>query len=345
MKKIFSILMVLMTLVLTSTALMAATKTTYKYGQYAYAPITEADFTWVDDNADVNILSYLNKDVTQTNGQYSSNFFIDKIVVENTYPVGSIAKSYYVWFQDVTTVGVPVSQYYDVDHTTYTFTQRLIKFRIVIPEKAMTFGGKTYPVPTIKVYGRDLSKLLATASNHTVVKNVPIAMNYKRPTGANVMISKNVILYDTLLYKGVDSVIISKLTAIKSLSNNVSLVIGSEYILPSGKKMTVTVSETVNDTTVLADYTVVNTVNITATTQTSVQNVNINNTKIYPNPCIDELTIDVDNTTTVQIFDMSGKMVIRQTLMNNSNSINVSNLKTGVYIVREGTFTTKIMKQ
>ena len=76
----------------------------------------------------------------------------------------------------------------------------------------------------------------------------------------------------------------------------------------------------------------------------------INNINIYPNPVQNELFIELDNqeVTNITIIDYSGRVV--QVMTNNTaNSIDVSNLTQGIYILKistkEGVFTNRFIKQ
>ena len=54
---------------------------------------------------------------------------------------------------------------------------------------------------------------------------------------------------------------------------------------------------------------------------------------LYPNPAQDFVTIEVDAPSTLQIFDMQGRLVRQQQLTNPTNTINTNDLK-GTYFVR-----------
>lgn len=67
---------------------------------------------------------------------------------------------------------------------------------------------------------------------------------------------------------------------------------------------------------------------------------------IYPNPVSSELFIDMDGMTSVAIFDITGRNVMTKELNENSTSVNVNNLHTGIYLVQvkgtQGTATQRI---
>jgi hypothetical protein len=69
---------------------------------------------------------------------------------------------------------------------------------------------------------------------------------------------------------------------------------------------------------------------------TSVNEVNASSTSIYPNPANNVVNITAENGTidTIQIIDLSGRTVIVTNSSNMNETINVSELNTGVYFVK-----------
>ena len=72
--------------------------------------------------------------------------------------------------------------------------------------------------------------------------------------------------------------------------------------------------------------------------------------KVYPNPVIDVLNIDAaDKVKSVQVFDLTGKVVSSHTLNAVKNQINLNKLTPGVYVVtivtEKGTQSVKIIKK
>ncbi|MEY4903740.1 MAG: hypothetical protein RLZZ292_1555 [Bacteroidota bacterium] len=58
--------------------------------------------------------------------------------------------------------------------------------------------------------------------------------------------------------------------------------------------------------------------------------------KIYPNPSAEILNIDLTEETpnaTLQIFDLLGKIIVEKKLLNKSNTLNISNLEEGIYLI------------
>ena len=58
---------------------------------------------------------------------------------------------------------------------------------------------------------------------------------------------------------------------------------------------------------------------------------------IYPNPANNNVTIEFENSNneySIEIFDMSGRLVIHKISSDYQNYIDVNNLKNGLYMVR-----------
>jgi hypothetical protein len=75
-----------------------------------------------------------------------------------------------------------------------------------------------------------------------------------------------------------------------------------------------------------------------------------NNIKMYPNPANNFVTVEVNNLTNakLQVLDVTGKVLMNESLNNTTNSVNVQQLPTGLYFFKvtsnEGTATSKIIK-
>lgn len=90
---------------------------------------------------------------------------------------------------------------------------------------------------------------------------------------------------------------------------------------------------------------------VTVESQLSTSNFEMaNNIKMYPNPINNLVTVEVKNLTNaiLQVVDISGKILINQSLNTSSNTVNVSQLPTGLYFFKvssnEGEATSKIIK-
>jgi hypothetical protein len=78
-------------------------------------------------------------------------------------------------------------------------------------------------------------------------------------------------------------------------------------------------------------------------------NENINNTeiKLYPNPVRDMFHIEIVNlkaNSTIAITDVLGKIVLTQPVIDTNQTIDISNLQSGVYLIRTNGVTKKIIK-
>jgi hypothetical protein len=58
--------------------------------------------------------------------------------------------------------------------------------------------------------------------------------------------------------------------------------------------------------------------------------------ELYPNPTTETLTVTTPNTAnkTLQIIDLTGKIIYHTTTSNNQTNINVSQLKNGIYFIK-----------
>ena len=125
---------------------------------------------------------------------------------------------------------------------------------------------------------------------------------------------------------------------------------GSASINPSGlltaiSNGTVTVTATANDASGISGSSV-----ITISNQsTTIEELNINNISIFPNPTTDQLTIVSKelNINKVEIIDITCKLV--KTITTDFSSVNVSNLQSGTYFIKlisdDKTITKKFVKQ
>ncbi|MEP5338204.1 MAG: T9SS type A sorting domain-containing protein [Algibacter sp.] len=65
----------------------------------------------------------------------------------------------------------------------------------------------------------------------------------------------------------------------------------------------------------------------------SVSEVSANQTKIYPNPVKDIFTITNSQSADIIVYNILGKVVLNKKMENNNDSVDISNLNTGVYYV------------
>ena len=67
----------------------------------------------------------------------------------------------------------------------------------------------------------------------------------------------------------------------------------------------------------------------------STPSLDLANLSVYPNPVSDRLNIDYkENISNLTVYDLSGRSVKSLTTNNSNNSIDVSDLKSGIYMLR-----------
>lgn len=81
----------------------------------------------------------------------------------------------------------------------------------------------------------------------------------------------------------------------------------------------------------------------TDNTQSGIQEIEIpeNNIRIYPNPVQETLNIESDKSVSFKIYDLDGRLLLN----GDGNSIDVSSLKTGTYLLQINNNTLKFIKQ
>ena len=75
------------------------------------------------------------------------------------------------------------------------------------------------------------------------------------------------------------------------------------------------------------------------TAYNDVEEVEAMNMTVYPNPATDYIMVNAQNPVSVDIFDMTGRLVLTST----ESKIDVRNLETGVYFVRVNGNATKLV--
>jgi len=73
---------------------------------------------------------------------------------------------------------------------------------------------------------------------------------------------------------------------------------------------------------------------------TELSNINVHNSILYPSIALDKITVKGNN---VEIYDMSGRKVLSETIQN--NTVNISTLRRGMYIVKTEEGLGKFIKQ
>jgi hypothetical protein len=84
----------------------------------------------------------------------------------------------------------------------------------------------------------------------------------------------------------------------------------------------------------------------TNTLTTSIKENSITNSvRVFPNPTTDVLKVNVFNKENVRIVTQTGQLVIETDVEAGTADIDVSQLASGIYFVRIGSYTTRIIKQ
>ena len=80
----------------------------------------------------------------------------------------------------------------------------------------------------------------------------------------------------------------------------------------------------------------------------NVDNNNLQNINIFPNPFFENLSIFIDQQSAIQIYASDGKLVYNHKLQKGQNDFNLEHLSSGIYTIvirnEEGVFTKKIIK-
>ncbi len=75
---------------------------------------------------------------------------------------------------------------------------------------------------------------------------------------------------------------------------------------------------------------------------------NMQDIAVYPNPVNDYITVNIDelnsNNQDLQIYDITGKLVLKQNIDNGTMKIDIKHLKSGVYIIKNGGNIRKFIK-
>ena len=76
------------------------------------------------------------------------------------------------------------------------------------------------------------------------------------------------------------------------------------------------------------------TATVTITKMTGIDKTALSNVSVYPNPCVEFIKIAGAQDSYLQIIDISGKIIRLQKISSDEETINVSNLSKGIYILR-----------
>ena len=77
---------------------------------------------------------------------------------------------------------------------------------------------------------------------------------------------------------------------------------------------------------------------------TGIANVAAKNISVYPNPFTDYIVVNTDIAGTAAVYNMSGTMILNINLNNGNNRIETSTLPQGIYVLKVGESTVKIVK-
>jgi organic radical activating enzyme len=64
---------------------------------------------------------------------------------------------------------------------------------------------------------------------------------------------------------------------------------------------------------------------------------------IYPNPATDEIKVSIEQPTNILVSDFNGKLLLKQVLQP-GQALNLSDLKSGIYLIEAGDKKTKLIK-
>jgi len=134
-------------------------------------------------------------------------------------------------------------------------------------------------------------------------------------------------------------------TTLKIYPNSVTLSNGyyiGHYVVTSGDT-SFNIGRTINFSGTTIPWS--GTININSTTGVS---ENINNStliNVFPNPVIDVLKITTSYKTTVDIFTLNGQSVMTKKVEEGMTDFNVTDLPSGIYFVRVGNTTRKVIKK
>ncbi|MDR0419067.1 MAG: T9SS type A sorting domain-containing protein, partial [Prevotellaceae bacterium] len=83
---------------------------------------------------------------------------------------------------------------------------------------------------------------------------------------------------------------------------------------------------------------------ITPTNVANIADVTVNNILVYPNPFVDYIIVNVTESGTATIFNLSGQTVLTEKLTSGKNHIATSALPKGVYLLKVGRNVVKLVK-
>lgn len=221
------------------------------------------------------------------------------------------------------------------DFAIYKNAVNITSFKIIGTKPVINYTvNKSFNwVDTLSKY-QNLKFLPFVINNDTLYKTGTYTFNLKSVSGGDSIITASVIGFEN--------------TGVKNVT--IDLPSGESYTMPNGEKISTagTYTDTVKfyipqDISKLYPFDSVYVVTVTIVT--AINNVNTANLlKVFPNPCLNQLYVSGVTNKAVSIFDLNGRAVITQVLKNDE-PIDVSGLKSGLYVVRVGKFTSKVLKE
>lgn len=283
-------------------------------GVFTYNPLLNSNF-----NIGINLVTAT---FTPTNSNYAVVNKVFTITVLQATPIISINNISVT--ESVVSNNLLIKKTSVIGSFTYNPTLESLKGKVgeTVITATFTPNDNNYKIvtTTFKVIGTkiDLISFKITGGIITDFDNT-LQVNVNNVNPSNFDINKYVITYN--------------------ITDKTIATISNTGLITPLKNGTTTISVTINGIT----KTVTLEVNVKGTGTGIDDNLNLNIT-VYPNPVVNELHVSgIDFNTNVIIFNTNGQVVLNQ-IVNDGESINVSNFNKGMYIVKIDDKTFKIIK-
>ena len=152
----------------------------------------------------------------------------------------------------------------------------------------------------------------------------------------------------------VSTVTVNALPSVNAVSNTSVLCVGSSATLTANGASTYTWNTTANTAVIVINPTVTTSYTVNGTNAAGCKNIatvtqsvstcvglntvsaKINGLSVYPNPSNGEFTVELNNnlSKTIQIMDVTGRVVLTTTSLNDTVNVNINNLTNGIYFVK-----------
>lgn len=126
------------------------------------------------------------------------------------------------------------------------------------------------------------------------------------------------------------------------------------YVVPSKNLVVIRMGEdgngNSNDVPIQLDSMIWNRLNdVMCANNTSVTDITSSNISVYPNPFTNEITLNLsatESTEPIQIFNHIGQLVMTKNVIGSDKNItiNLADLKTDIYFIKQGNYQTKVVK-